>query len=84
MRRVLLSGLVLLAAVLLQIIVINSLPLPGASGPDLVLVVVAALAVTGGPMEGALAGFAGGLALDIAPPAVHLVGQQALGFCVVG
>jgi rod shape-determining protein MreD len=84
MRRLLLSGLVLLGAVLLQIIVVNSLPLPGGSVPDLVLVAVAALAVTGGPMEGALAGFAGGLALDVAPPAVHLVGQQALAFCVIG
>ncbi|MGE5137075.1 MAG: rod shape-determining protein MreD [Gemmatimonadota bacterium] len=84
MRRLLLSALVLLGAVLLQIVAVNSLPLPGGSSPDLVLVAIAALAVTGGPMEGALAGFAGGLALDIAPPAVHLVGQQALVFCLIG
>lgn len=84
MRRLLLSGLVLLAAVLLQVIVVNSLPLPGGAGPDLVLVAVVALAVTGGPLEGALAGFGAGLALDVAPPAVHLVGLDALAFCLVG
>ena len=84
MRRVLFCGLVLLAAILLQLVVVNSLRLPGGAGPDLVLVVVAALAVTGGPLEGSLAGFAGGLALDVAPPATHLVGQDALVFCLVG
>ncbi|MBO0771804.1 MAG: rod shape-determining protein MreD, partial [Actinobacteria bacterium] len=84
MRRVLLACLILLAAIVLQLTLLNGLPLPGGSPPDLVLVVVAALAVTGGPLEGALAGFAGGLALDIAPPAAHLVGRDALIFCLVG
>jgi cell shape-determining protein MreD len=31
-----------------------------------------------------LAGFCGGLALDIAPPAAHLAGEYALVFCLVG
>ena len=84
MRRFLLSALVLLAAVFLQLTVVGNLRLPGGAGPDLVLVTVAALAVTGGPLEGALAGFCGGLALDVAPPAIHLVGQDALVLCLVG
>ena len=58
--------------------------LPGGAGPDLVLVVVVALGLTGGPLEGMLGGFCAGLALDVAPPATHLVGQYALVFCLVG
>ena len=73
-----------LAAILIQLTVLNSLPLPGGAGPDLVLVVVVAVALTGGPMEGMLTGFCAGLALDVAPPASHLVGQYALVFCLVG
>jgi rod shape-determining protein MreD len=84
MRRAAFSALVLLAAVVLQITLVASLPLPGAAGPDLVLVAVAALAVTGGPLEGVLAGFCSGLALDVAPPALHLVGQDALVFSLAG
>ena len=74
----------LLLAILIQVTVLAVVPLPGAAGPDLVLVVVVALALTGGPLEGMLAGFAAGLALDVAPPATHLVGQYALVFCLVG
>jgi len=75
---------VLLLAVTLQLAVVNRAPLPGAAAPDLVLLVVAALAVCAGPMTGMLAGFCGGLALDIAPPAAHLAGEYALVFCLVG
>ncbi len=75
---------VLLLAVTLQLAVVNRAPLPGAAAPDLVLLAVAALAVCAGPMTGMLAGFCGGLALDIAPPAAHLAGEYALVFCLVG
>jgi rod shape-determining protein MreD len=75
---------VLLLAVTLQLAVVNRAPLPGAAAPDLVLLTVAALAVCAGPMTGMLAGFCGGLALDIAPPAAHLAGEYALVFCLVG
>jgi len=74
----------LLFAVIVQLTIVNRAPLPGGGAPDLVLLVVAALAVTIGPMTGMLAGFAGGLALDIAPPAGHLAGEYALVFCLVG
>ena len=84
-RRVLLSPLILLVAVIGQLAIVNRAPLPGHGGvPDLVLLVVAALGVTIGPMTGLLAGFAGGLALDIAPPGGHLAGEYALVFCLVG
>ena len=83
-RRAALAAALLLLAILIQVTVLDIVPLPGAAGPDLVLVVVVALALTGGPQEGMLAGFCSGLALDVAPPATHLVGQDALVFCLVG
>ena len=74
----------LFVAVVVQLTVVNRLPLPGGTAPDLVLLLVAAVAVSTGPMIGLLTGFAGGLALDIAPPATHYAGEYALIFCLVG
>jgi rod shape-determining protein MreD len=80
----------LFAAVVIQLTVVNRLPLPGpvdqgsTGAPDLVLLLVAAIAVATGPATGAFTGFAGGLALDIAPPAAHYAGEYALVFCLVG
>ena len=74
----------LLAAVTVQLTVVNRLPLPGSAWPDLVLLVVTAIAVCTSPLAGALAGFAGGLALDVAPPAIHYAGEYALVFCLAG
>jgi rod shape-determining protein MreD len=84
MRRALLAAVAILAAVLLQVTLLNNVPFPGGAGPDLVLVVVVALALTSGARDGAIIGFAAGLALDIAPPASNLLGQSALVFCLVG
>jgi rod shape-determining protein MreD len=74
----------LVLAVVGQLAAVNRAPLPGGVAPDLVLLVVTAAAVTTGPMTGTLAGFAGGLALDVAPPGEHLAGEYALIFCLVG
>ena len=74
----------LLAAVVIQLTVVNRLPLPGGATPDLVLLLVAAIAVCTSPATGAVTGFAGGLALDVAPPAAHYAGEYALVFCLVG
>lgn len=84
MRRAALLAAASLAAILIQLTLLNRLPLPGGAAPDLVLVLVVAVALTGGPMDGMLTGFFAGLALDVAPPASHLVGQYALVFCVAG
>src|SRR5215467_6294288 len=84
MRRALLATVAVLAAIVLQVTVLNNLPFPGGSQPDLVLVVVVAMALASGPLEGAVIGFAAGLAIDIAPPATDLLGQSALVFCLVG
>jgi len=76
-------AVILLAAVVLQLTVVNRLPLPAAY-PDLVLLAVTAIAVCTGTLPGTLAGFAGGLALDVAPPASHYAGEYALVFCLAG
>jgi rod shape-determining protein MreD len=83
-RRTLLAASAILAAVLIQVTVLNNLPFPGDAGPDLVLVVVVTMALASGPRDGAIIGFSAGLALDIAPPASNLLGQSALVFCLVG
>jgi rod shape-determining protein MreD len=83
-RRVLLPVVLLLVALVLQLTVLDRLPLPGGVAPDLVLLVVVALALSSGPMSGMICGFCAGLALDIAPPSDHLIGVYALVFCVVG
>jgi len=83
MRRAILSPVLLAAALVLQLTVVNRLPLPG-TGPDLVLLTVVALSLCGGPAAGAVTGFGAGLALDIAPPGSYLLGEYALVFCVVG
>ena len=84
MRRFLISVAVVAVALLAQVTFVNRLVLPGGAGPDLVLLAVIALALTGGPVAGTLTGFAAGLALDVAPPASHTIGQYALVFCLVG
>jgi hypothetical protein len=84
LRRALVPPAFLILAVLAQVTLVNRLPLPGDAAPDLVLLVVAALAVTGGPVPGMLAGFVGGLALDLAPPVSNLAGETAFVFCAAG
>jgi rod shape-determining protein MreD len=78
------SFVVAAVAVVLQVTIVDRIAFPGGAGPDLVLLTVAALALAGGPLMGALTGFWAGLALDVAPPGSHFVGQNALVFCLVG
>ena len=84
MRRVALVLVAVLAAILLQLTLINNLHFPGGAAPDLVLVLVVTLALASGPRDGMLIGFGAGLALDAAPPASHLLGLNALVFCLAG
>lgn len=81
--RVVLVGVAVLGAYLLQVSLANRLPLPGGP-PQLLVVVVAAVALAGGPPAGMLTGFSAGLLADLAPPADHLAGRLALTFGVVG
>lgn len=61
---------------ILQNSVLAALDLPGAT-PDLLLVIVLALAMAGGPLTGVVIGFAAGVLLDLAPPASSSLGQTA-------
>lgn len=82
-RRAIVSAILLVLAVLIKVTVLAPLPFPGAT-PTLVLVVVVILAAQFGAATGAIAGFAGGLLLDIAPPAAGTIGISALLLTVVG
>ena len=82
--RTLISFVFVAVAVVVQLTVVDRIAFPGGAGPDLVLLTVAALGLASGPMAGALIGFWAGLALDVAPPGSHFVGQDALVFCLIG
>ena len=84
MVRGLISFAVAGLAVIVQVAIVNRIAFPGGTGPDVVLLAVAALGLAGGPMIGVLVGFWAGLALDVAPPGSHLVGENALVFCLIG
>jgi rod shape-determining protein MreD len=83
LRRVLVATFLLVLAVLIEVTVLAPLPFPGAT-PTLVLVVVVLLAGQFGAVTGAASGFAGGLMLDIAPPAAGTIGISALLLTVAG
>jgi len=83
-RRATFAVAAIVVAVLVQTALLDRLPFPGGSAPDLLLVLVVTLALASGPTEGMLIGFGAGLALDAAPPASNLLGLSALVFCVVG
>jgi rod shape-determining protein MreD len=82
--RGVISFVLVAVTVVFQLTVVDRIAFPGGSAPDLVLVEVAALALASGPLAGALTGFWGGLALDVAPPGSHFTGEDALVFCLVG
>lgn len=75
------SGLALLVAILIQLVVVGPLRLP-LGRPDLVLMLLACLALLSGPAAGALLGFGAGLVGDLL--SLHPLGQLALVFCLVG
>jgi rod shape-determining protein MreD len=81
-RATLVVVLVLLAC-LADAVVFDPMDLPG-SPPNLLLLVVAALALVLGPQGGAVTGFFAGLAADVLPPADHLIGRYALVLCLAG
>lgn len=83
MRRVVFCAILLVFAVIIEVTVLAPLPFPGAT-PGLVLVTVAALSFSFGPVTGAVCGFAGGLMLDLAPPATGTIGVTALLLTLIG
>ncbi len=84
MRRAILSAVLVIAAVMIQLTLVNRLALASSGPPDVVLLVVIGLAMSGGPAAGTLTGFLAGLCLDLAPPGSPLIGEYALVLCVIG
>lgn len=85
--RVRISLLSLLRAALVVIAAALSvavLPRLGSVGPDLVLLVVVAAALLGGPTKGALLGLGAGLAVDLMPPGTVALGVAALTYAAAG
>ncbi|GII81083.1 hypothetical protein Sru01_60650 [Sphaerisporangium rufum] len=80
MAAVLLGALIMIV----QVTIVNRLPLPGGGGPDLILMGVVMFALARGAVPGGVTGFVVGLVTDVLPPAAHVMGQYALVFCVVG
>jgi rod shape-determining protein MreD len=78
------GAVVIVAAVLAQVMLVNRLPLPAGGAPDLVLLAVVGVAVLRGPAAGAVIGFCTGLLVDIVPPTAHLAGLYAFVFALVG
>jgi len=77
------ATLILVAvAVLAQATIVNRLPFEWGPGPDLVVAAVVAVALTTSPASAAGCGFAAGLAMDLFPPAEHVVGRYALVLCL--
>ena len=76
-----LRGLALLTAALLVVALLARRISPV---PDLLLVVVVALALTRGPVAGAAAGLAAGWLLDLAPPGATILGLTALTYAAAG
>ena len=81
--RSLVAAVVLVVAVVLQVAVFSAMSFDGVV-PNLALLVVVAAALVRGPEVAAVLGFAGGLAIDLAPPADHVAGRWALSLVVVG
>jgi rod shape-determining protein MreD len=81
--RIGLAALFLMAAVTVQTSVLTNVAVAGVTC-DLALIVVIALALSRGPEWGAITGFAGGLLLDVVPPADHTAGRWALSLAIAG
>lgn len=80
-NRFLTICLFLITALLVQTTVLSRLDFLGAQ-PDLVLVVVVCLALTGGPGVGMVSGFGAGLLQDLLSD--HTLGLLALVLCCIG
>jgi rod shape-determining protein MreD len=74
---------VLLMALVLQVSVLPHLAVRGVV-PDVVLLVVIAVGLRHGSEAAMVLGFAGGLLLDLVPPADHVAGRWALALLVAG
>ena len=74
-------SLVLFTALIVQLVMIDGLPLP-LGNPDLLVVVIICIGLCTTPWQGMILGFATGLFADLASD--HPAGRLALVFCFVG
>jgi rod shape-determining protein MreD len=81
--RIGLAALFLMLAVTVQTSLLPHIAVAGVIC-DLVMIVVVALALSRGAEWGAIAGFLGGLMLDVVPPADHTAGRWALALALSG
>jgi rod shape-determining protein MreD len=82
-RRLGYRFVIVIVAAILQVVVVNRLPLPGGH-PDLLVLVVVAIALASGPERGAMFGFFAGFVADVMPPAGHIAGRLAFAYTIVG
>jgi rod shape-determining protein MreD len=80
---VLRASVILLAAVASVVVVPRLGPLAPV-GPDMVLPVVVAAALLGGPVHGALVGLGAGWVVDLCPPGTPVLGTTALLYAAAG
>ncbi|GAA3408407.1 hypothetical protein GCM10018952_05420 [Streptosporangium vulgare] len=76
--------LLFLGIMIVQVTVVNRLPLPGNAAPDLVLLAVVGCTRWRAGRGGSRHGFRAGLVSDLLPPAAHLLGHNALVLCLMG
>jgi rod shape-determining protein MreD len=82
-RQGIFIGTCVFLAVLFELTLLSRLGIPGAT-PDLVVVTVVAIAFAMGPLQGAMAGFAAGVLIDLSPSSDTLVGVNAIIYLVIG
>lgn len=81
--RVVAVGATVLLGLVVDTTVLSRLGLPYAT-PSVLLLIVVAAGLLGGPREGTAAGLAGGLLVDVAPPSDSRLGTWALAYAVAG
>lgn len=82
-RQASIIGVLLLVASLIQVTLLSRLGLPGAT-PDLLVVLVVAIALAMGPIQGAFAGFLAGAIIDLSPPSDTVVGVNSIVYLGIG
>jgi rod shape-determining protein MreD len=76
-------AVLIIVAAIVQVVIINRIPLPYGH-PDLLVLVVIGIALAAGPQEGAIVGFCAGFIADVMPPAAHIAGRLAFAYTLVG
>jgi rod shape-determining protein MreD len=82
-RRIAYRLVIVFVAAVLQVVVVNRLPLPGGH-PDLLVLIVVGIGLASGSERGAMFGFFAGFVADVLPPAGHIAGRLAFAYTIVG